>query len=430
MANLFTTLWTQYRAATIAGAVALVAVVGVGGAMLPGNDSGGSQETTTTTTTATTAVAPAGPPLSPWPTYGYDNARTRHLRTRDVKPPYKVAWRYDARHLMEYSPILASGIVYGIDNNGEAFALRAASGKQLWRRDVATLNASAPAYSDGKLYISNLEPGQVQAINASNGKVAWRNSLPGRSESSPLVVGNAVIAGCECGTVYAYNKRTGKQLWSTAVGGAVKASPAFANGTVYVGSYSGQMTALRASNGAVRWTASANGRIYATAAVAFGRVFAGTVSGSMYAFDARTGNLDWSTGIGGYLYSAVAAAKAPGTPPSIYFGSYSGSVYALNARTGSVRWSQPAHGPVSGAGSVIGDVFYVGDLKTTQTFGFRASNGKQVFASTDGAYNPVISDGRLLYMTGYRVIYALKPGRGKSENGFVVRGKKKAKVAA
>jgi hypothetical protein len=79
---------------------------------------------------------------------------------------------------------------------------------------------------------------------------------------------------------------------------------------------------------------------------------------------------------------------------------------------------------------VVGDVFYVGDLKTTQTFGFSATSGKQVFASRDGAYNPVISDGRRLYMTGYRVIYALKPGKGKSDNGFVVRGKKKAKVAA
>ena len=79
---------------------------------------------------------------------------------------------------------------------------------------------------------------------------------------------------------------------------------------------------------------------------------------------------------------------------------------------------------------MVGDIFYVGDLKTTQTFGFRASDGKEVFASRDGAYNPVISDGNLLYMTGYRVIYALVPAQGKSENGFIVKGHKKAHVAA
>ena len=33
-------------------------------------------------------------------------------------------------------------------------------------------------------------------------------------------------------------------------------------------------------------------------------------------------------------------------------------------------------------------------------------------------------------LTGVRVIYALKPAEGRSENGFVVRGKKKARVAA
>jgi outer membrane protein assembly factor BamB len=427
MVNLFTTLWTRYRAATIAGAVALVAVLGVGGVLLLSNG-GGSEETTTATTTTT--AAPAGPPLSPWPTYGFDNARTRYLPTKEVKPPYKVAWSYDARHLMEYSPIVVAGTVYGIDNNGEAFALRAANGKQLWRRDVATLNASAPTYSDGKLYLSNLEPGEVQALNASNGKVAWRESLPGRTESSPLVVGNEVIAGCECGSVYAFNKDTGKQLWSTAVGGAVKGSPAYDHGVVFVGDYGGQMTAIQASNGRVKWQTSVGGRIYATATVAFGHVYAGDLSGGFHAFNERTGSVSWSSSTGGYVYSAAAAAKAPGTPPTVYFGSYDGTVYALNALTGSTRWTESADGPVSGAGSVVGDIFYVGDLKTTQTFGFRATDGKLVFASRDGAYNPVISDGRLLYMTGYRVIYALKPGHGRSENGFVVRGKKKARVAA
>jgi len=422
------TLWTSHRAATIAAMTGFVAAIGVGGWLLLGNSGGSSSETTTSASAPPSA--PSSPQTTDWPTYGLDAARTRHMPTHTVKPPYKVAWRYDARHLMEYSPIVVGDTLYGIDNNGEAFALNARNGKERWRRDVATLNASAPTYSDGRLYLSNLEPGQVQALKASNGKVAWRNSLPGRTESSPLVVGDRVIAGCECGSVYAFDARSGKQLWSKPVGGAVKASPAFSRGVVYVGDYSGEMTAMRASNGQVKWQTSIGGSIYGTATVAFGHVYAGDLGGGFHAFDQDSGSVSWSTSTGGYVYSAAAAAKTPGTPPSIYFGSYDGTVYALDARTGSQRWSESANGPVSGAGSVIGDVFYVGDLKTTQTFGFRASDGKLVFASRDGAYNPVISDGRRLYMTGYRVIYALKPAHGRSESGFVVRGHKKARVAA
>jgi outer membrane protein assembly factor BamB len=428
MADAFKNIWTSHRAATLAGMAGFVVIVGVGGWLLLRNPS--SSEQTATSASASAPTAPAASRLFPWPTYGFDAARTRYLPTNAVKPPYKVAWTYDARHLMEYSPIIVEGTIYGIDNNGEAFALMATTGKQLWRRDVATLNASAPTYSDGKLYISNLEPGQIQALNASNGKVAWRKSLPGRTESSPLVVGDEVIAGCECGSVYAFNKRTGKQLWSTPVGGAVKASPAYDRGVVFVGDYGGQMTAIQASNGRVKWQTNIGGSIYGTAAVAFGHVYAGDLSGGFHAFDEDTGSVAWSTSTGGYVYSGATAAKTPGTPPSVYFGSYDGTVYALNARTGSTRWSESANGPVSGAGSMIGDIFYVGDLKTTQTFGFRASDGREVFASSDGAYNPVISDGRFLYMTGYRVIYALKPSHGRAQqNGFVVRGKKQARVA-
>ena len=419
MADLFKTLWTSHRAATIAGMVAFVAVIGVGGWLLLRTPNSSSQPATT----ASARAKPPAPPTTDWPTYGLNQARTRYLPTDLVKPPYKLAWSYDAKHLMEYSPIVVGDTLYGIDNNGEAFALNTHNGKQLWRRDVATLNASAPTYGNGRLYISNLEPGQVQALNAQNGKVVWRHPFPGRTESSPLVAGNEVIAGCECGSVYALDAQSGRELWSTAVGGAVKASPAYDRGTVFVGDYGGQMTALRASNGRVVWTASAGNSIYGTAAVAFGRVFAGDLGGGFHAWSESNGSSEWSTSTSGYVYSGATAAKTPNTPPSVYFGSYDGTVYAFNARTGSERWSASASGPVSGAGSVVGDVFYAGDLKTTQTWGFRATDGRPVFQSRDGAYNPVISDGRLLYMTGYRVIYALRPSHGASVNGFVKKSR-------
>src|SRR5262249_22993522 len=173
------------------------------------------------TTTAAARRAPQTAQRTDRPTYCLNEARERHLPTHQVKPPYKLAGGYHARHLIGYSPIVGCRTPFGIDNNGEAFALNTRNGKPRWHRDVATLNASAPTYSDGRIYISNLEPGQIQALNAANGKVVWRHAFPGRTESSPLVVGSKVIAGCECGSVYAMNKDTGKELWSTPVGGAV-----------------------------------------------------------------------------------------------------------------------------------------------------------------------------------------------------------------
>jgi hypothetical protein len=64
---------------------------------------------------------------------------------------------------------------------------------------------------------------------------------------------------------------------------------------------------------------------------------------------------------------------------------------------------------VIGAASVVGEIVYVANLNTTETDGFNVANGNKVFTFKDGAYNPVISDGRNIYLTGYKTIYALKP---------------------
>jgi outer membrane protein assembly factor BamB len=282
--------------------------------------------------------------------------------------------------------------------------------------EIATRNASAPAYSDGMIYVSNLEPGQVIALATRDGKTAWRHPLPGRTESSPVVVGDKVIAGCACGTLFAFDKKTGKTVWETDLGGELKAAPAVSNGVAYIGDYSGTMSAVNVRNGSVKWqtdsqgTGVAAGAFYGTAAVAFGRVYAGSKDGRIYSFNRDTGELAWSHTIGGEVYAGAIAADTPKTPPSVYFGTYGGSTfYALDARDGSERWTADVGGSVIGAGSLIGETVYVANLNTTETDAFDAATGKKLWTFKDGAYNPVISDGESLYLTGYKTLYALRP---------------------
>jgi outer membrane protein assembly factor BamB len=351
-----------------------------------------------------------------WPLYGLDKERTRYLDAPDVKPPYTTRWTFKGRRLLEYSPIAVGGAIYGMNNNGLAFSIKKRTGKARWTRQIATRNASAPAYSDARLFISNLDPGQVVALSTKNGRTLWRRALPGRTESSPVVVGNMVIAGCECGTLFAFDAATGKSLWQTDLGGQIKAAPAVGNGVAYVGDYSGTMSAVRISDGSIKWQSDSQGTgvtagaFYGTAAVAFGRVYAGAKDGRIYSFNKDTGQVIWSHTIGGEVYAGAAAADTPDSPPTVYFGTYGGSqFYALDARDGNQRWSADVGGSVIGAASVIGNVVYVANLNTTETDGFNVANGNKVWTFKDGAYNPVISDGRNLYLTGYKTIYALKP---------------------
>jgi len=426
-------LWSNHRLSTIGAVVVLVAAVAVAGYLIAKRP--GDKSCPAPCTIDTNAGPPPAVGMTDWPMYGLNPQRTRDLDAPSVKPPFAIRWRFKGGHLLEYSPVLVGGSLYGINNNGLAFSVKTRTGKARWKHQVATLNASAPTYRDNTIFLSTLDPGQVVALAAYDGHQIWKHPLPGRSESSPLVVGNKVIVGCECNTVFALNRQTGKTIWERHVNGAVKAAPAYSDGIVYVGDYSGEMSALHVNDGSIKWQTGSQGtgfgrtgQFYATAAVAFGRVYAGNTDGRMYSFDQDNGDLAWSHSTGGYVYAGAVVAQTADTPPTVYFGSYDGTFYALDARTGNERWSQHDLGSISGAASLIGDTVYVADLRTTSTYGFEATNGHKVLQYPDGAYNPVISDGKQLYLTGYKTLYALAPAQGQATDGIIAKPSKPKKA--
>ncbi len=136
-------LWANHRIATLAtSAAVLIAVVGVVGYLVlkrPGDVSNEDAAFDVADQQGKGVVGEAN-----WPFYGLNQERTRYLAAEDLKPPYKVAWRINARKLLEYSPVLVDGSMYTINNNGEALSAKTRNGKIRWRREVATRTHPRP----------------------------------------------------------------------------------------------------------------------------------------------------------------------------------------------------------------------------------------------------------------------------------------------
>lgn len=352
-----------------------------------------------------------------WPLYGYNQARTRYLAAKGIKPPFKRLWKYGDGPLLEFPPIYVKDRLYLLDNNGHALALDADTGKIIWKRRVGQLNASAPTYASHRLFVVNLQPGQVLALNDKTGKTEWKKELGSRSESSPVVVGKRVFFGDEGGSLQAVDRRNGNTIWRAELCGAIKAAPAYRDGTLFVGDYGGCMSAVNTRNGKIRWQTSSQGlgfgttgAFYSTPAVAFGRVYSGNNDNRVYSFDAKDGTIAWSHSTGGYVYSGPAVADTPNTGPTVYIGSVDGNAYAINAKTGETRWSRSVGGRVLGSLSAVGNIVYAGTYEGTTTYGFAMRNGRTVFKyGTGGANSPAVSDGRRIYLTGYSSVTALQP---------------------
>ena len=259
--------------------------------------------------------------------------------------------------------------------------------------------------------------GRVAALRARNGRVIWQHDLASRAESSPLVDGGRVYFGSEDGTLYALSARTGKTIWTYRASGAVKGSPSLSKGVLFFGDYGGQVHAVYARSGRRKWSTGTNGsafgrsgQFYSTAAVIFGRVYLGNTDGRVYSFVERTGQLAWATRTGNYVYASPAVTNVRGPGP-----------HRLRRvlRRQLLRVQRPDG---RRALAVLGrrqDLGVRDDRRRHRLLrrprppahrsGSTPATGKQGLELPHGGFDPVISDGKRLYVTGYSSLFALVP---------------------
>lgn len=372
---------------------------------------------------ATAPRAPRGPdPFADgfsWPIYGYDKARTKYLPVSPpLRPPFVETWRATGRILLEFPPVLCGKQLFLFKNNAALHAISRRRGRVRWKRKLGYLAASSPACTRRTVFVVVLErgkgvrKGRVVAVDAANGRTRWSVRLPSRAESSPLLDGDRLYFGSEDGTVYSMRTRDGDIRWRHRVSGAVKGGLALADGKLFFGDYAGRVHAIRQTDGSRVWSASSagatlrgRGNFYATPAVAFGRVYIGNTDGFVYSFSARDGRLAWRTKTGGFVYSSPAISPVRGG--MVYAGSYDGRLYGFDARTGKVRWSRDSGGRISGGPQVVGDLVFYSNLARRSTGAVGAANGRPVWSTGRGAFNPVISDGRRIILVGYSSLFSL-----------------------
>jgi outer membrane protein assembly factor BamB len=407
----------------VAGAILLAVVLTVAYLVLSGRDGDVSNPGVGFDQSPSGSARPKGATQAvDWPVFAFAKARTGYLPLRRaLRPPFGERWVLHGSTLLEFTPALGANSLFLLKNNGALYGVARKKGRVRWKRKLGSLAASAPAFAHGAVYATLLQRfrgangGRVVAVSARTGRTLWSRKLGSRSESSPLIDRGTLYFGTENGSVYALRARDGWMRWRYRASGAVKGAIAMdGRGRLFFGDYSGHIQALRARDGKRLWRKGTNGttlglgsgNFYATPAVAYGRVYIGNTDGNVYSYATRDGALAWRHGTGNYVYSTAAVAQVPGGRPTVYVGSYDGTLYALDARSGAERWSHRAEGRVSGAVVVLGDLVFYSTLNH-HTTAVGANTGKTVWTTARGAFAPVVSDGRGIFLNGYTNLYGI-----------------------
>ena len=304
------------------------------------------------------------------------------------------------RQRVAASPVVSGGRVFAMDSGARLTAV-STSGAAQWSVDLTAdfdrggdVSGGGLATQGGRVFATT-GFGELVALDAATGAVAWRQRLDAPLTGAPAVDGNAVYAVGRDGSAAALAVDTGRILWQvpgtpSASGMIGASSPAIGDGEVYFPFASGEIAAVAKDGGERTWGAAVAGkrlgRAYAVVGditgdpvISGGVIYAGTAAGRTVAIDAATGMRLWTANEGAL------------NPPLVV----GGSVFVVNDEARLVRLD-------GGTGAVIWSVempYFTND---------KAKKRKGIFAH----YGPVLAGGRIVVASSDGALRLFDPTNG------------------
>jgi len=309
--------------------------------------------------------------------------------------------------------------IYTASYDGVVSAFQAENGKQQWRVKLGTELSAGPGVGQNLVVVASKD-GDIIALHAEDGSAAWQTNVSGESLSTPLVDARGVAVYTIDGRLRVLSVFDGSERWAVqqdlpALTLRGSSSPILVGDTLLAGFDNGRLLALDIDDGAQEWEAmiappsgrsdlerltDLDGQL-----LAIGQdVYASGYHGRVAALAAESGQILWSREIS--TYAGIGADWN-----NVYVVDEEGALIALQRRNGSDVWRTDAllrrmpTAPVSFDLTVV-----VGDFEGYVHF-FSNIDGRPVARVRvgSGAISdaPVVIDGRLYVQSenGSLVVY-------------------------
>lgn len=302
--------------------------------------------------------------------------------------------------------------------DGTVLALDAATGREAWRGQAGA-KLSAGVGSDGRYAAVVTVANEVVALDG--GRVLWRERLPARTVTPPLVAGERVFVMTVDRVVHAFDVLDGRRLWVLQRPGDAltlgQSSLITAVGDTLVVGQGPRMTGVDPLRGGVRWeVAVANPRgsneVERLADLIGPAVRVGNVL-CVRAFQSAVGCVDAQRGSLVWTRNASGLQAVGGNEQIIAGADASDRITAWKTASGELAWTNERllHRSLSGFLGV-GRSIVVGDFEGQVHFLDRDSGQPVLRLATDGSAvvgTPVADANTLLVVTRTGGLFAFRP---------------------
>ncbi|MDJ0927793.1 MAG: outer membrane protein assembly factor BamB [Gammaproteobacteria bacterium] len=281
----------------------------------------------------------------------------------------KRLWSTKTKLPLSAGPATDGELVVLGSSNGEVIALNAENGRIRWATTVSSEVLAPPALSPGLVLVRSVD-GKLTALQRSDGTEAWfvQQSMPRlsvRGTGSPVVAGNAVLAGFDNGRLAAYDMSDGTELWSTLLSPPsgrtevdrmvdINATIQVIGEDIYTAGFQGVVAVLALESGQLLWSRELSS--YNGFATDFLNVYVSDSASGLLALSRRSGSENWR--VATLLNRDISGPAA--WKNSVVVGDFEGHVHWFSATTGELQARQRAGSKrITSSPLVVGELLYV-----------------------------------------------------------------------
>ncbi len=179
-----------------------------------------------------------------------------------------ISWRTRVPGPVRAAPTVIGNRAFVVTVDNQLVAYSATDGATLWTHTgiletAGLLGAASPA-ADGSIVAVPYSSGELFALRAENGRVAWSDNLAAVRRAGalsnladirgmPVIDRGLVVAVSHSGRMVAIDERSGGRAWEQEIGGVN--TPWAAGDFIFVLSNEGEVMALTRQSGRIRWVA-------------------------------------------------------------------------------------------------------------------------------------------------------------------------------
>jgi outer membrane protein assembly factor BamB len=312
----------------------------------------------------------------------------------------RLAWQADTGGELYAAPSLSGGLLFVSSKNGQILAVNAATGEIAWSSELSTyVTRGTPAIADGVVFAGG--GFDFRAFDAATGKVLWQVPVQYGGQASPTIAGDFVLVTSQQGWLYALRRDTGETAWRIPTEGLAFGSVAVMDDNVIFGTDEGIVYNAKLDTGRLNWRTMVTGAVFATPALSGNTVFVTTASGEVNALDVETGQQRWTANHGSTNSLAISGDL-------VVVAASDGGVYGLDAATGTQRWLHPAGSNHLTAPVIVDNLVVIGAGSTLLALDTATGEAVWYFLAGDIIESPpVVVDGYVFFGGRDGFLYAV-----------------------